>query len=41
MGDFNEKDFKHISEQFGLHKILNFTTREDAMLDLMLTDIAD
>ena len=40
-GDFNRLDVKNISEQFGLHNIVNFTTREDAMLDLMLTDIAD
>ena len=36
-----KKVLKNISEQFGLHNIVNFTNREDAMSDLMLTDIAD
>ena len=40
-GDFNKLDVKNISEQFGLRNIVNFSTRGDAMLDLMLTDMED
>ena len=40
-GDFNRLDVTNIKQQFGLQNLVNFNTRQDAILDLMLTDISD
>ena len=40
-GDFNRLDLTNIKQQFGLRNIVNFNTRQDALLDLILTDIPD
>ena len=40
-GNFNRLDLTNIKQQFGLRNIVNFNTRQDALLDLILTDIPD
>ena len=39
-GDFNRLPVEELATQFGLSNVVNFNTREDAMLDLILTDIS-
>lgn len=40
-GDFNRLPVKDMCEQFGLRDLVNFSTRGDAKLDLVLTDIEE
>ena len=40
-GDFNQLPVADLCEQLGLHDLVNFTTRQDRKLDLILTDIPD
>ena len=40
-GDFNKLPVENLCQQFGLRDLVNFRTREDTKLDLVLTDVAE
>ena len=40
-GDFNKLPINNLCQQFGLHDLVDFTTRKNANLDLVLTAAAE
>ena len=40
-GDFNQLPVSDLCVQLGFHDLVNFNTRQDRKLDLILTDISD